>query len=94
MVCFIILFDSYFLSHFLEPYHPLKLYHAKLDETLDYNMYLFFFRERDFGADDTTPVSIVDLRERGNRMMKLFMKILCNFSLFVGTCTLSSHSYL
>ena len=64
MVCFIVLFYSYFLSHFLEPYHPLKLYHANLDGTNDFNMYLFFFRERDFGADDTTPVSIVDLRER------------------------------
>ena len=51
----------------LEPYHPLKLYHAKLDNTDNYNMYLFFFRERDFGADDTTPVSIADFRKRGNK---------------------------
>ena len=50
-----------FLSFFTEPYFPVNLYNIQLDDTINYGMYLFFFREREFKAQDASAVSDLKL---------------------------------
>ena len=50
-----------FLSFFIEPYFPVNLYNIQLDDTINYGMYLFFFREREFKAQDASAVSDLKL---------------------------------
>ena len=50
-----------FFLFFTEPYFPVNLYNIQLDDTINYGMYLFFFREREFKAQDASAVSDLKL---------------------------------
>lgn len=56
--------DFVFIATFTEPYHPLRVYYVNLDpsgSTNNYKMYLFFFRERKFGTQQSNVVSKIDI---------------------------------